>query len=106
MNITKQVENILAYSKAARNSDKELQVIYMQKSGMNLTSKQVEVFRDMPSLETLRRIRQKLQEGGQYKADEMIAKERRWKSMRMQQMAPAAKPKTIEQIILPWHGDV
>lgn len=30
------VENILQASRAARNSDKELLIIYMQKSGMNL----------------------------------------------------------------------
>lgn len=104
MNVTQQVENILSVSRQARNSDKELQIIYMQKSGMQLTPQQIEIFRVMPSLETVRRIRQKLQEGGTYPADQKIKQARDWKAMRVQQNAPSAKPVTLERIILPWGG--
>lgn len=76
MTIQDRVENILKVSDKARNSDRELMLIYMQKSGMELTSKQMEVFRNMPSMETIRRIRQKLQEQGKYPASEQVNEER------------------------------
>lgn len=53
MKTSDRVEYILQASKSARNSDKELLIIYMQKSGMNLSPQQIEVFRDMPSAETI-----------------------------------------------------
>lgn len=72
MRISERVENILRASKEARNSDRELIIIYMQKFGMELTPAQIEKFRDMPSTETIRRIRQKIQEQGKYPADEDV----------------------------------
>lgn len=101
MKVTEQVENILRASKLARNSDKELFIIFMQKFGLDLDARQVERFRDMPSFETLRRIRQKLQEQGKYPASPMIGKERQYKGLRMQQFG-SQKTDYIEQIILPW----
>lgn len=107
MTITEQVENILKASRQARNSDKELQIIYMQKSGMDLDARQVQKFRDMPSLETLRRVRQKIQESGKYKADKRVEDSRKFKSMQMQQQAPSFSANGLEktlngQVILPW----
>ena len=78
MTITKRVENILEASHNARNSDIELQIIYMQKAGMHLSSSQIAVLKEMPSFETLRRIRQKLQEHGKYPADPEV-NERRYR---------------------------
>lgn len=102
MSITGDVENILSTSREARNSDKSLQITFMQKAGMGLSEGQIEAFKRMPSLETVRRIRQKLQEKGKYLADQKIKNERHWKALRMQQVSPKAKPKTIEKIIIPW----
>lgn len=107
MNVTTQVENILKASRQARNSDKELQIIYMQKTGMDLDARQVQIFRDMPSLETLRRVRQKIQENGKFKADKPVEESRKFKSMQMQQQAPKFTPEGLEQTltgqtILPW----
>jgi hypothetical protein len=99
MKISQQVENILASSRQARNSDKSLLLIYMQKSGMNLTPRQVSIFLEMPSRETLRRVRQKIQERGQYTADSSVKKVRDYKSLVVSQNAPTASPKTIERII-------
>lgn len=76
MTIKQQVENILRASRLARNSDSELQIIYMQKAGMNLTPEQVETFKSLPSMETIRRIRQKLQEDGKYPADAEVEEAR------------------------------
>lgn len=66
MRVNQRVENILAASAKARNSDKELLIIYMQKSGMELTEKQIEVFRNMPSADTITRVRRHLRESGKY----------------------------------------
>lgn len=72
MKILEQVENIMKFSHAARNSDKELLVIYMQKFGLDLTPRQVELFKKMPSVETIRRSRQIIQEQGKYPADPAV----------------------------------
>lgn len=63
-------------SHKARNDDKELLVIYMQKFGMGLSAKQIEVFRKMPSMETIRRSRQIIQEQGRWRADEEVEQAR------------------------------
>ena len=76
MNITDRVEAILKHDQQSRNSDKRLLVVYMQKAGMELTPKQIEIFKQMPSMETIRRIRQKLQEEGRYPASEAVDKAR------------------------------
>lgn len=108
MTITRQVENILKVSKAARNSDKELCLIYFQKAGLDLDARQIQRFRDMPSMETLRRVRQKIQESGKYKADKPVEDSRKFKSMQMQQQAPKFTAEGLEktlngQVILPWN---
>ena len=76
MTITQQVRNILSASREARNDDKVLQVIYMQKCGMNLSDEQIATFKRMPQLWTVRRIRQHLQEKGEYPADEIVNEKR------------------------------
>lgn len=107
MTITQQVENILRAVPTTRSSDKELLIIYMQKFGMNLSLEQLQRFKKMPSFETIRRVRQKIQEGGKYPATQLVSKERKWKSMQMQQQAPSFKADGLEktltgQTILPW----
>lgn len=72
MNTKQRVESILAHSQIARNSDTELQIIFLQKLGMNLSEHQKEVFRKAPAMETIRRIRQALQMEGRYKADKEV----------------------------------
>ena len=74
---------------------------------MNLTAAQIEKFKSMPSLETLRRVRQKIQEGGKYPASDAVTKERKFKSLQMQQQAPKYNAEGLEKtlngrVILPW----
>lgn len=97
--VTDTVRKILANSRMARNSDRHLLIEFMQLSGMDLTPRQQEVFLHLPSLESVRRVRQKLQENGNFPADPKIANEREYKSMRMQQITPSASPEFIEQVI-------
>lgn len=108
MTITNQVENILRAVPSTRSSDKDLLIVFMQKSGMNLSDAQVEKFRNMPSFETLRRVRQKIQEDGKYPASDLVKRERKFKSFQMQQQAPSFKADGLEktltgQTILPWN---
>lgn len=72
MNVAQRVEAILNLSRMARNSDTELLIIYMQKSGMSLTKEQVALFRKLPAFETITRVRRKLQEEGKYVADKEV----------------------------------
>jgi len=81
-----QVANILKVSSAARNSDRELLILYMQKFGMELTLKQIEKFRKMPSTETIRRSRQAIQEQGKYLASPAVEEERFRKYKQMKNM--------------------
>lgn len=97
--VTNAVRGILSRSRLARNSDRHLFLEFMQAGGMELSPRQQDIFLSLPSLESVRRVRQKLQETGHFPADQNIARERTYKSMRMQQMTPNAKPETIEKVI-------
>lgn len=106
MRISQQVENILAVSRKARNSDRELLLIYFQKAGMELSEKQIAIFRDMPSTETIRRTRQQIQMEGKYPADQEVDVARFNKYKEMRQGAGITDPeKVLERVPLPWGGD-
>lgn len=107
MKVKEQVENILKYVAKTRDSDKELYIIYMQKSGMELSERQIEKFRKLPSLETIRRTRQQLQEEGKYLATPEVEKERyrKFKEMRGNIMYHDDPEKILEsqgKVILPY----
>lgn len=108
MKITEQVENILKASTKARNSDRELLVIYMQKAGMGLSDKQILVFKGMPSVETIRRTRQMLQEQGKYLPSKEVEEVRFKKFQNMRQAVGSVDPEAaLEQRgykVLPWGG--
>lgn len=76
MNIAERVRNIMQAVPATRSSDKELLIVYMQKAGMDLTPAQVNLFKQLPSMETIRRIRQKIQENGELLATPEVEKAR------------------------------
>ena len=95
MKISERVENILKASVAARNSDKELLIIYMQKSGMELTPKQIELFKEMPAMETIRRVRQNLQEQGKYPASQKVEEARYKKYQQVKQNISYQEPEKL-----------
>ena len=76
MTITQRVENILRLVPKTRDSDTELLLVYMQKAGLNLTDAQVAKFRDLPSFETITRVRRELQEHDRYPASPEVEKAR------------------------------
>lgn len=100
------VEQILRVSREARNSDKVLFLKFMEHFGIYLSPGQKNSFMNMPHLETVRRIRQRLQEQGKYLADQTIGDRRRFMGLSMQQREPKLKEDKIETVIeqhvLPW----
>lgn len=68
------VARILATDYASRNDDKRLILKVWQELGLVLTLEQHELFmsKRIPSPETIRRTRQKLQEEGKFKATETV----------------------------------
>lgn len=108
MKISDHVEHILANNIDARSDDKELLIEYMQRSGMRLSEHQIEVMQGMPSFETIRRVRQKLQEDGKYPATDSVKANRNFKSMQVQQVAPSFSAQNLGEVlndgrqVLPW----
>ena len=100
---TKQrVANILAVSRSARNSDKELLIIYMQRSGMALTPHQQEIFRKL-NMESIRRQRQILQhDEGKYPADEVVDKARYDRFKRVRGNSHEIEKVIEDRVIMPW----
>lgn len=76
MNTKQRVEAILRAVPKTRDSDKELLIIFMQKAGMELSDRQIAKFKTLPSMETIRRIRQDLQQKGKYPASKAVEDER------------------------------
>lgn len=107
MNQTQMVRSILSENKLARDSDSELEIQVLIRMGFNPTPRQIDIFKST-SLESIRRTRQKLQERGEFLPSPEVAKQRKLKSMIMQQNAPIARPERIERLVneqpkpLPW----
>lgn len=101
MKISDNVKYILATNHNARNSDRELLVAYMELCEMGLTEHQKEIFRYMPSMETIRRIRQKVQERGLFLADKQIKRERNFRAATIQQNIPTTSPDKVERLVEP-----
>jgi len=67
------VEDILDSDEKARNSDKWLIYLYWVSKGLEMD---FEEFEDMPSFESITRVRRKIQEQGLYLSDKQIADKR------------------------------
>lgn len=93
------VEKVLQRSPDARADDKVLILQVFEDLGLTLTPAQQKVFHDLPSTESIRRIRQKFQENGQYKAPERVTKFRQHKSHVVQQNAPTATPQHLGDLL-------
>lgn len=66
------VKNILEFAPKTRNSDIELLIIYWQKAGVNLSNEQIQKIKELPSPDTLTRIRRKIQENGEFPATKEV----------------------------------
>lgn len=76
MRTSEQVESLLKNLPETRNSDKALLVAYMQRAGMELNDRQIAMYHELPSAETITRVRRELQEQGKYPASEKVDKAR------------------------------
>lgn len=92
------VELILKTNIGARNSDKELIIAYLEAIGVLLTPNQKELIHMNASFETIRRIRQKLQEEGMYVAHQQVRRIRNIKSQEIQQRIPVTKAVKVPQL--------
>lgn len=106
MTEAERVEAILKAVPKTRDSDKELLIIYCQKAGLELTDRQIAKLRQMPSSDTITRIRRKLQEQGKYPASESVnnARYEKYKSVRenINHESPEQLLERQGVVVLPW----
>ena len=70
------VRNILKEIPETRNSDRRLMLEVWERGGLHLTDHQKYLFMRLPSAESIRRARQKIQESGVFLADDSVKQER------------------------------
>lgn len=99
MKISDVVESTLAHYEAARSNDRLLLIQVWEAQGFIMTPEQKAKFMELPSAETIRRVRQKIQEEGKYPANEYVRKQRKFKGMQVQQIIPKTKSEKVEEII-------
>ena len=89
--LNNKVREVLENNRKARNSDQELVIDVWEKYGLYLSVEQRAKFLLIPSSDTITRCRRKIQENGEYQADENIKRHRKIKSMIIEQKIPKAK---------------
>lgn len=99
MKTTQLIEQVLSRNYAARGDDKELILSVWSQLGFDLTPAQEQKFLELPSTETIRRVRQKLQENGKYLPSKAVQEFRESKSQVIQQNAPSASPEHVEEVL-------
>lgn len=97
--ISRVVEMVLRDYPETRDSDRKLLVKVWAHCGLYLNEAQAYKFFSIAAPETIRRVRQKLQESGRYKASERVANSRELKSQVIQQNAPIAKPERLDNVL-------
>lgn len=93
------IERVLRDHPESRSSDKELYILVWEQMGFFMSESQKAKFRDLTSSETIRRIRQKLQEQGRYPANDRIKRHRNSRSQEVQQQMPQTKPERVEPLL-------
>lgn len=104
---TKQrTENLLKFVPETRSNDKLLCIVFMQKSGLNLSDSQQRAFMEMDDLWNVRRYRQKFQEKGKYPADEATNEARYRKYVEVTSNIKSEDPEQALETqgikVLPW----
>jgi hypothetical protein len=93
------IEGVLRDHPDSRSSDKELYILVWEQFGFFMSESQKAKFRELPSSETIRRVRQKLQEEGKYTAAERVRRHRNRKSQEVQQRMPTTKSDKVEPLL-------
>lgn len=99
MKLNNIVESTLAYHEDTRSNDRLLLLRVWEAQGFHLTQSQKNKFMEVSSAESIRRVRQKIQEQGRYPANEYVKKQRKFKAMQIQQMIPKTKPEKVEELV-------
>jgi hypothetical protein len=89
--LNNKVRQILENNYKARNSDQELVIQVWEKYGLYLTGEQRAKLLEIPSSDTITRCRRKIQENGEFPADESVKMHRKIKSMIIEQAIPKTK---------------
>jgi len=76
MRVKDKVARILAQKPETRDNDKLLMLYVWQIEGLNLSESQLKKWKEVSSPESIRRMRQKLQEDGQYLASPEVEEHR------------------------------
>lgn len=92
-------ERALKNAPRARSDDKELLLLVWESYGLYLSETQRAKLKAAPSMETIVRIRRKLQEQGLYIATDRVRRNRNFKAMEVQQRMPTTKPEKIEPLL-------
>jgi len=93
------VYKILSSNPAARNSDKVLILEMWRMQDLHLTPDQQQKFMEVSSPESIRRARQKIQENGEFLADEKVQAKR--EELRQEVAGEAVAPK-VEAKAISW----
>lgn len=99
MLVSEIVEKTLSEKPETRSSDKRLFLEIGEHYGFILTIIQRQAFFDMPSFETMRRIRQKIQEQGRHLPTKEVMGHRRFKRWQVQQQIPKTNPNRIDNLL-------
>jgi hypothetical protein len=89
--LNNRVRDVLKNNYKARNSDQELVIEVWEKYGLFLSAGQRAKILEIPSSDTITRCRRKIQENGEYQADESVKIHRKIKSMIIEQAIPKTK---------------
>ncbi len=95
---TKIVNGLLMKYQNCRDSDSDLMIGVLQVAGANLTPKQREVIRGI-NFESIRRLRQRLQEQGKYPASPEVAAQRKQKAELIKNAVPYGNEELLQKLI-------
>lgn len=76
MRVKDKVARVLSQKPETRDNDKLLMLYVWQIEGLNLSESQLKVWKNASSPESIRRMRQKFQEEGEFKASEDVEQKR------------------------------
>jgi len=97
--LNKTIETILRDYPETRSNDRLLQIKVWERQGFYLSDSQRDKYLHLPSTESVRRTRQKIQESGLYPASESVKRQRKFKAMQIQQMIPKVKSDKVERLV-------
>ena len=96
--VSELVEQVLRDVEHTRDSDTLLILHILSEMGADLSERQIMVFRNL-NMESVTRARRKFNQEGKYLPTDPVARERRMKSLRIQQVIPmTAAEKTADLI--------